>query len=167
MSEFNISSYLKEQYLIEAGESTTQSTSLAKLINSSIKSIDDSMSYKDFAQAVAKVLIDDYGQHLFNPFMEVLHSKLGINESLTDDMDEEQLGKDFEDNFNVDAYSRMLGDVGKLTIQVKEDIDEIEFESMISFIQERGYRVDKSQSNSWYDVEPGERIYYPSIKYSK
>ena len=75
---------------MEAGETTPQHISLAKLINDSIDSIDENMSYKDFAQAVGEVLIEHYGKHLFSPFMEVLHSKLGINESLK----EENIGLD-------------------------------------------------------------------------
>jgi hypothetical protein len=44
--------------------------------------IDDSMSYTDFADAVANILIDEYGTHNFTPFMEVLHARLGMNESM-------------------------------------------------------------------------------------
>ena len=57
---------------------TSESDRLAIEINKSIDSINDSMSYNDFATAVAKVLIDEYGEHNFGPFMAVLHSELGI-----------------------------------------------------------------------------------------
>ena len=65
---------LFEGFLNESKDSDT----LAKGINKAITKIDDSMSYKDFALAVSKVLKDEYGQHNFGPFMEVLHKDLGI-----------------------------------------------------------------------------------------
>jgi len=66
----------------EASLSSTKSQSLANAINSAMLQIDDSMSYTDFADAVANILIDEYGTHNFTPFMEVLHARLGMNESM-------------------------------------------------------------------------------------
>jgi len=40
--------------------------------------IDDSMSYEDFALAVGQILRDEYGQHNFKRFMQVLHKDLGM-----------------------------------------------------------------------------------------
>lgn len=57
---------------------TSESDRLAIEINKSIDSINNSMSYKDFAIAVAKILIDEYGEHNFAPFMTVLHRELGV-----------------------------------------------------------------------------------------
>ena len=42
--------------------------------------VPEDTSYKDFAKAVAKLLREDYGEHNFEPFMEVLHAELGMNE---------------------------------------------------------------------------------------
>lgn len=64
--------------IFEDIDNTSESDKLANAINNSIDSINDSMSYKDFATAVAKVLIDEYGEHNFAPFMTVLHRELGI-----------------------------------------------------------------------------------------
>lgn len=61
-------------------EQDNQALAAAKAINDAIISIDDSMHYGVFAKAVAHVLKDEYGSHNFNPFMEVLHKELGINE---------------------------------------------------------------------------------------
>jgi len=55
-----------------------ESDELAKQIDKAIIKIDDSMSYKDLALAVSKILKDDYGKHNFKAFMEVLHKDLGI-----------------------------------------------------------------------------------------
>ena len=49
---------------------------LSKEINKSILKIDDSMSYADFAHAVAKVLKDEYGTHNYIPFIKELKKKL-------------------------------------------------------------------------------------------
>lgn len=84
MKDFNVTGWFKNQYLTEAGESTSQSNQLAKLINDSILSIDDSMSYEDFAKAVAQVLIDDYGQHTFPLFTKVLSAELGKETPIKD-----------------------------------------------------------------------------------
>ena len=40
--------------------------------------IDDSMSYKDFALAVSKVLKGEYGSHNFKPFMAELKKNLKL-----------------------------------------------------------------------------------------
>ena len=89
----------------------------AQAIDQAIASIDDSMSYSDFAKAVAIILKDEYGAHNFNPFMEVLHAELGIDESLneaenmvtykvegiTADMDEGGPDEPFEMEVKLDA----------------------------------------------------------------
>jgi hypothetical protein len=75
--------------------------------------IDDSMSYKDFADAVANILIDEYGTHNFNPFMEVLHARLGMNESLNENEDLSSLD-DFLKYFkSYDAYYEYIDDGGQ------------------------------------------------------
>jgi hypothetical protein len=53
-----------------------ESDALAKEIDKAMIKIDDSMSYKDFAIAVATVLRDEYGQHNYKPFMEELKNNL-------------------------------------------------------------------------------------------
>lgn len=63
-----------EEFINESKESDK----LAIEINKSMLKIDDSMSYEDFALAVAKILINEYGEHNYDPFMKVLHKELGI-----------------------------------------------------------------------------------------
>jgi hypothetical protein len=55
---------------------STQSDKLSSDINRAITRIDDSMSYVDFAHAVAKVLRDEYGSHNYEPFIKELRKKL-------------------------------------------------------------------------------------------
>ena len=113
MSEFNMSSWLKDQYLTEAGLGSTKSQSLANAINTAMLQIDDSMSYTDFAEAVASILIDEYGTHNFAPFMEVLNARLGMNKSLNENEDLSSLDDFLEYFKSYDAYSEYIDDGGQ------------------------------------------------------
>tara|TARA_B110000259_G_C14031973_1_gene407153 strand:+ start:3904 stop:4497 length:594 start_codon:yes stop_codon:yes gene_type:complete len=62
----------KYDYVVESKESDA----LAKEIDKAMIKIDDSMSYKDFAIAVATILRDEYGQHTYKGFIEELKNNL-------------------------------------------------------------------------------------------
>ena len=108
MDNFNAHKWFKNQYLkesddpkigaeLEAGMFGTgvaenegggsKSQQLTMAIDNAMVKIDDSMSYKDFADAVANILIDEYGTHNFAPFMEVLNARLGMNIDETENED--------------------------------------------------------------------------------
>ena len=182
MGDFNVTGWFKNQYLMEAGETTTQATQLAKLINDSIISIDDSMSYKDLAQAVAKVLIDDYGQHNFGPFMKVLHSELGIQESINEygayKSQEVEIEKELNNLFDSNA-SVHLGDYaggrddndplknksfGKITFRIRSEFEDSTWNKIVDFVKSKGFEV--TQDANYYDIEPGEREWFPSINFN-
>jgi 3-methyladenine DNA glycosylase Tag len=55
-----------------------KSEALAKALDKAMIKIDDSMSYEDFALAVGQILRDEYGQHNFKRFMQVLRKDLGM-----------------------------------------------------------------------------------------
>jgi hypothetical protein len=57
-------------------ESSSTVASLVKHIQTGMEKIDDSMSYKDFAAAIAKILQDDYGDHNYGPFIDELKKLL-------------------------------------------------------------------------------------------
>ena len=57
-------------------ESSSTVAGLAKHIQDGMEKIDDSMSYKDFAAAIAKILRDDYGDHNYGPFIDELKKLL-------------------------------------------------------------------------------------------
>jgi len=84
MSNFDTTKWFKNQYFKEAGLTESVAAQAAKAIDDAILAIDDSMHYEDFAKAVAIILKSEYGSHLFDPFMEVLHAELGIEESLNE-----------------------------------------------------------------------------------
>ena len=84
MNQFNTNQWFKNQYLQEANLNESKADLAAKAIDQAIAEVDESLSFKDFALAVAKILKDEYGAHNFNPFMEVLHAELGMEESLNE-----------------------------------------------------------------------------------
>jgi len=53
----------------------------------------------------------------------------------------------------------------KLEFLQKEDVDEKTFEMFIKLIEVLGYDVDYGQSVREYDFDPGERHYYPRIRF--
>ena len=84
MSDFDTHKWLKKQYLTEAGLHESKAVEAAKAMDDAIASVDESLSYKDFALAVATILKDEYGSQNYNPFMKVLHAELGMEESLNE-----------------------------------------------------------------------------------
>ena len=158
---FDVAKWNKKRYLTEAGLLENTADQTATVISKAIETVDENLSYKDFALAVAKILKDEYGSQNFNPFMEVLHSELGIKESLNED--KESLGKEFSDKFNVPASS----DEDSITIRTKDIIEDPTAERMIDWIESKGYIVDRKRSSFDYDYEPGERDFWPRIRFNK
>jgi hypothetical protein len=91
---------------------------VAKAIDQAIAGVDESLSYKDFAVAVAIVLKEEYGAHLFDDWMEILHAELGKirtykNESLNENEDLSSLD-DFLKYFkSYDPYYEYIDDGGQ------------------------------------------------------
>jgi hypothetical protein len=82
---FDTNKWFKQQYFSEAG--IILESELVKALN---QAIPDNTGYKEFAQAVATILKDEYGSQNFGPFMEVLHAELGmksLNEAETSDIE--------------------------------------------------------------------------------
>jgi hypothetical protein len=67
---------VKKHWLDENLSESADSQKLAPKISKAIIEIDDSMSYVDFAQAVAQVLRDDYGKHNYEGFINELKKNL-------------------------------------------------------------------------------------------
>jgi hypothetical protein len=162
MSEFDIHKYKKNQYLAEAGLGSSQAQSLATSIDNAIGGVDDSLSSRDFAIAVSIIIKEKFPSNQ-GPFMEVLHSELGMRRGLNEETDNKQMGIEFSDKFDVKAFSTN----DTLDIRTKENIDGTDFENMIKFVEDKGYTVDRDQSRSDFEHESGERSYYPRIKFTK
>ena len=60
------------------GNATPKSKELALLLDQAINKVDDSLSYKDLAIAIALILEDNYGKHNYKLFIEELKNKLNI-----------------------------------------------------------------------------------------
>ena len=69
---------MKKSTLKKLIKEEMKSTMLTSLFQQSINKVDESLSYVDFAKAVAEILKEGYGSRNFGPFMEVLHKELGI-----------------------------------------------------------------------------------------
>jgi len=171
MSQFSTNKWLKNQYLKEANLYESQADLAAKAIDQAIAGVDESLGYGDFAKAVATILKNEYGTHNFNPFMEILHAELGIKEAQYGSgygyTNDELRGTDFSDEFKEKFDVKAFVDDNKVEIIKKDDIDDDMFEEMIKFIEGKGYTVDRKQSEKTYDYDPGERDFYPRIKFSK
>ena len=158
---FNVHKWNKQRYLAEAGLLESTANLAANAINQAIDTVDESLSYQDFALAVAKILKDEYGSQNFDSFMGILHAELGMKESLSED--KESLGKEFSNKFDIPANS----DEDSITIRTKDIIEDPTAERMIDWIESKGYIVDRKRSSFDYDYEPGERDFWPRIRFNK
>jgi hypothetical protein len=184
MDNFNAHKWFKNQYLkesddpkigaeLEAGMFGTgvaegegggsKSQQLAIAMNNAMVKIDDSMSYKDFAEAVASILIDEYGTHNFSPFMEVLHAKLGMNESLNVKEDH-TLAREIDRLFGGDPYVDMRsGKYGTITFRTRGEFPDNKWDQILDFLKSKDFEI--TRDSNYYDIEPGEREWFPRIDF--
>jgi hypothetical protein len=183
MSDFNIHAWKKNQYLAEAGLGSSQAQSLANLIDDAIMKVDESLSYRDFAIAVAIILKEEYGSHNFGKFMEVLHAELGINEGLIKEFGEykdaqDELNKELSKEFSSARPYISLGmyaggrpdsdplkdkGYGDITFRINGELSDQEWNKALKWVESKGWEV--TDESNWYDYEPGERYWYPKIKF--
>jgi len=183
MSDFNIHAWKKNQYLAEAGLGSSQAQSLANLIDDAIMKVDESLSYRDFAIAVAIILKEEYGSHNFGKFMEVLHAELGINEGLIKEFGEykdaqDELNKELSKEFSSARPYISLGmyaggrpdsdplkdkGYGDITFRINGELSDQEWNKALKWVESKGWEV--TDESNWYDYEPGERYFYPKIKF--
>ena len=164
MEDFNLTGWFKNQYLTEAGEGTTKATLLATAINDVMIEIDDSMSYKDFASAVATILQEEYGTHNFAPFMEILHAKLGMNESLNVKEDH-TLAREIDRLFGGDPYVDIRsGKYGTITFRTRGEFPDNEWNKILDFVKSKGFEI--TDESNYYDFEPNEREWFPKIDFT-
>lgn len=92
-------------------------SNLAAGINSLIA---DGQNYREFAKAVAQVLEDAYGTHNYQPFMEALHSELGLKEGSA--MNEEET----QDTYIVTYEIGVKGEDDDVRVQASSEEEAIE-----------------------------------------
>lgn len=171
MSEFNITGWLKNHYLAEAGEPSSKVTSLVPLIVDAINQVDENLSYKDLAEAIGIILIEQYGSHNFQPFMGVLHSKIGIGENiLKESLDLNDIAithtAELEKIFDSRPYVSMgpYGE-GSLTFNIKDELSDEDWKKALTWVKDQGYQIE-TQSN-YYEVDiDDDRSWFPKIKFS-
>ncbi len=54
---------------------------------------------------------------------------------------------------------------GSVEFLHKDTLPDNEFKKAIDIISKEGYEVDLDQSSNYFDHDPGERYYYPKIKF--
>ena len=79
---------------------------------------------------------------------------------------DEQLSDKFSDKFNVKVSSTMWDNNGKIEMITQNDIQIAEFEEMIQWIEDKGYKVDRNQSENLFEYDD-DRYFYPRIQFSK
>lgn len=134
MSQFNTNKWFKNQYLKEAGLNESKADSVAKAMDDAIETIDPSLSVRDFALAVGKILkgeagTEGYGSFNFAEFMKVLHAELGMEESLNEAeematykvtvtlAEPGEGGPDYDEDVEVKVDSSLSGDELKTAIR--------------------------------------------------
>lgn len=75
-ADYNDVTYYTDKLQLELVNESAKSDKLAILMNKVIEKVDSSLSYKDFAMAVGKILKDDYGSHLYSAFVQELNKEL-------------------------------------------------------------------------------------------
>ena len=159
---FNTNTWMKNQYLKEAGLQESLAIQAATAIDKVLDEVDPSgILPEDLGAAIAIIVKDGYQAELQKKFMDALQAELGMKESLNED--EKSLGEEFSIKFDVPASS----DEDSITVRTKDIIEDDTAEKMINWIESKGYTVDRKRSNFDYDYEPGERDFWPRIRFNK
>lgn len=105
---------------------SAKSDKLTPLLINAIDKVDSSLSYTDFAIAIANIIKDEYGSHNIKPFMTVLQKELSVKESeeLEESKDSDTfVGNPSEDSRMVDIRA-FRGSVKDLTDFIDDKIKE-------------------------------------------
>ena len=155
---FNVHKWNKQRYLAEAGIYETATLDLAKEIN---KILPESLGYKEFAKAVAKVLKDEYGSQNFKSFMNVLHDELGmepLNEGETSDI--ETIDFEYTDNEGLFRKARVYYKDGSMdsffgaqfdkflnNLGINQEFDKDTDEEIIKSLKDKNIKITFSEKD--------------------
>lgn len=53
---------------------------------------------------------------------------------------------------------------GTITFRSNGDVDDSDWQKALDWVESKGFEV--TQESNWYEVDPGERTYYPTIKFN-
>mgnify|MGYP000081137563 FL=1 len=87
---------------------------------------------------------------------------------------ERELNQEYRPYVSMGAYHQPRPDsdplknkgFGSVTFLHKDELPENEFSKAIASVSSKGYEVDEEQSTNYYENEPGERDYFPKIKFT-
>ena len=146
---FDVAKWNKKRYLSEAGIEENKS------------------KYDEYLDIIIGYLKDangaDAAAYLDRMRNFITNKMSNVDSTLGESVDNSSLEKEFDELFDSRAALNNYG----LTIYRKDDISDDTFEEMIEWAESKGYKVDRDQSTDWYDNDPGERDYYPRIKFAK
>ena len=146
---FDVAKWNKKRYLAEAGIEENRS------------------KYDEYLDVIIGYLKDangaDAAAYLDKMRNFITNSMSKVDSTLGESVDSNSLEKEFDELFDSRAVVKDSG----ITIYRKDNISDDTFEEMIKWAESKGYKVDRDQSNAWYDYDPGERDYYPRIKFAK
>jgi hypothetical protein len=146
---FDVAKWNKKRYLAEAGIEENKS------------------KYDEYLDIIIGYLKDangaDAAAYLDKMRNFITNSMSKVDSTLGESVDNSSLEKEFDELFDSRAAINNYG----ITIYRKDDISDDTFEEMIKWAENKGYKVDRDQSTNWYDNDPGERDYYPRIKFTK
>jgi hypothetical protein len=146
---FDVAKWNKKRYLAEAGIEENKS------------------KYDEYLDVIIGYLKDangaDAAAYLDKMRNFITNSMSKVDSTLGESANGDTLEKEFDELFDSRAVVKDSG----ITIYRKDDISDDTFEEMIKWAESKGYKVDRDQSDSGYDYDPGERDYYPRIKFIK
>lgn len=146
-----------------------------KIYQGLTKVVPEFADIKDFAAAVGKMVVEDYGHHNIQTFLNVVEKYLmdSLNEQsnsaiISYDKEAKELKKELEDTYNrndirVSIYQYRDND--KINGTVKFDSRELppaEWKNVKNTLQAKGYEITKD-SNFW-DMDD-DRTWYPTIQF--
>ena len=92
--------------------------------------------------------------------------------------EEDKLARDIKNRFDLGRVSVSMGNYsagredndplkgkayGKVTFRVKDEFEQSDWNKIISFIKSKGLEI--TQDSNYYENDPGEREYFPSVKF--
>ena len=102
---------------------SAKSDKLTPLLINAIDKVDNSLSYTDFAIAIANIIKDEYGSHNIKPFMAILQKELSVKELEESKDSDTFVGNPSEDSRMVDIRA-FRGSVKDLTDFIEDKIKE-------------------------------------------
>ena len=141
---------------------SAKSDKLTPLLINAIDKVDSSLSYTDFAIAIANIIKDEYGSHNIKPFMAVLQKELSVKESeeLEEMAKSDVHYKEIMAMYNSGSFAKkkvasvVCKDPNAKLNDIEEVLGDAGYEDMIEFCDELG--IKESKDSDTFEGNPGE-----------